>query len=134
MLPSLRKSLRSRISSNEMKLVPQVQNHNKDDFDYLMNNLGLSKASAQKHAYYTQRRIGRCYNYFLVRIEKEIEDMTSVDAVNFLQGKYNKVKQAMLVKIEVSSHSDAYVLFESLNNRGTPLLPATFFASLPKQI
>lgn len=27
----------------------------------------------------------------------------------------------MLVKIEVSSHSDAYVLFESLNNRGTPL-------------
>ena len=42
-------------------------------------------------------------------------------AVNFLLGKYNKVKQAMLVKIEVSTHSDAYVLFESLNNRGTPL-------------
>jgi hypothetical protein len=27
----------------------------------------------------------------------------------------------MVVKIEVSSHADAYVLFESLNNRGTPL-------------
>ena len=30
-------------------------------------------------------------------------------AVNFLLDKYNKVKQAMLVKIEVSTHSDAYV-------------------------
>ena len=41
-------------------------------------------------------------------------------AVNFLLGKFNKVKQAKLVKIEVSTHSDAYDLFESLNNRGTP--------------
>ena len=47
--------------------------------------------------------------------------MDGDNAVNFLLGKYNKVKQAMLVKIEVSTHSDAYVLFESLNNRGTPL-------------
>ncbi len=47
--------------------------------------------------------------------------MDGHNAINFLLGKYNKVKQAMLVKIEVSTHSDAYVLFESLNNRGTPL-------------
>ena len=120
-LPSMRKSLKSKNSPNEMKLVPQVQNYNKDDFDFLMNAVGLRTATAPKHPYYAMRKIARCYNYFLNRIDKEMEDMEGSDAVDFLLGKFNKVKQAMLVKIEVSSHSDAYVLFESLNNRGTPL-------------
>ncbi len=120
-LPSMRKSLKSKNSPNEMKIVPQVQNYNKDDFDFLMNAIGLRTASAPKHPYYAMRKIARCYNYFLNRIDKEMEDMEGSDAVDFLLGKFNKVKQAMLVKIEVSSHSDAYVLFESLNNRGTPL-------------
>ena len=120
-LPSMRKSLKSKNSPNEMKLVPQVQNYNKDDFDFLMNTVGLRTATAPKHPYYAMRKIARCYNYFLNRIDKEMEDMEGSDAVDFLLSKFNKVKQAMLVKIEVSSHSDAYVLFESLNNRGTPL-------------
>ena len=120
-LPSLRKSLKSKNSPNEMKLVPQVQNFNKDDYDYLLNEVGLRKATAPKHAYYFMRKIARCYTYFLKRLDKEMEGMDGDGAVNFLLGKYNKVKQAMLVKIEVSTHSDAYVLFESLNNRGTPL-------------
>ncbi|MDY2831431.1 MAG: DUF262 domain-containing HNH endonuclease family protein [Sodaliphilus pleomorphus] len=120
-LPSLRKSLKSKNSPNEMKLVPQVQNFNKDDFDHLMNEVGLRKASAPKHPYYPTRKIMRCYYYFLKRLDKEMDGMGSEDIISFLLGKYNKVKQAMLVKIEVSSHSDAYVLFESLNNRGTPL-------------
>lgn len=120
-LPSLRKSLKSKNSPNEMKLVPQVQNFNKDDFDHLMNEVGLRKASAPKHPYYPTRKIMRCYCYFLKRLDKEMEGMSTEDIISFLLGKYNKVKQAMLVKIEVSSHSDAYVLFESLNNRGTPL-------------
>lgn len=120
-LPSIRKSLKSKNSPNEMKLVPQVQNYNKDDFDFLMNTVGLRTATAPKHPYYAMRKIARCYNYFLNRIDKEMENMVGSDSVDFLLGKFNKVKQAMLVKIEVSSHSDAYVLFESLNNRGTPL-------------
>jgi len=120
-LPSMRKSLKSKNSPNEMKLVPQVQNYNKDDFDFLMNTVGLRTATAPKHPYYAMRKIARCYNYFLNRIDMEMENMEGSDAVDFLLGKFNKVKQAMLVKIEVSSHSDAYVLFESLNNRGTPL-------------
>lgn len=120
-LPSMRKSLKSKNSPNEMKLVPQVQNYNKDDFDFLMTAIGLRTATAPKHPYYAMRKIARCYNYFLNRIDKEIEKMEGESAVDFLLGKFNKIKQAMLVKIEVSSHSDAYVLFESLNNRGTPL-------------
>lgn len=120
-LPSLKKSLKSKYSPNEMKLVPQVQNYNKDDFDYLMNEVGLRKASAPKHSYYSIRKISRCYNYFLYRLDQEIKQLSEANAIRYIINKYNKVKQAMLVKIEVSTHSDAYVLFESLNNRGTPL-------------
>lgn len=74
-LPSLRKSLKSKNSPNEMKLVPQVQNFNKDDYDYLLNEVGLRKATAPKHAYYSMRKIARCYTYFLKRLDKEIEGM-----------------------------------------------------------
>lgn len=34
-----------------------------------------------------------------------------------------RVKQAILVKLEVESTSDAFTLFESLNNRGISLTP-----------
>lgn len=120
-LPSLRKVLKSALSPNEMKVVPQVQNFNKDDYDVVMYENGLKKSAAQKHAYYPSRKIYKCYKYFLDRIDKEMEGKDTDASIAFLLEKYEKVKQAILVKIEVSSHSDAYVLFESLNNRGTPL-------------
>lgn len=120
-IPSLRKSLKSIISPNEMKLVPQVQNYNRDDFDSIMYDIGLKKSVATKHPYFGVRKIARCYNHFLYLMDQEMEEMEPESKVVFLLSKYDKVKQAMLVKIEVSSHSDAYVLFESLNNRGTPL-------------
>lgn len=120
-LPSLRKSLKSKNSPNEMKLIPQIQNFNRSDFNYIMSEVGLRKEVACKEKYFSNRKLSRCYRYFLERIDEEIESFEPEEVVNFLLGKYNKVKQAMLVKIEVSTHSDAYVLFESLNNRGTPL-------------
>ena len=120
-LPSMRKMLKSAESPNEMKVVPQVQNFNKDDYDVVMYENGLKKNIALKRPYYPLRKIYKCYKYFLDRIDKEMSGKGTEASISFLLGKYEKVKQAMLVKIEVSSHSDAYVLFESLNNRGTPL-------------
>ena len=120
-LPSMRKVLKSSLSPNEMKVVPQVQNYNKDDYDVVMYENGLRKSVATKHAYYPLRKIYKCYKYYLDRIDKELEGKDVNASISLLKEKYDKVKQAMRVKIEVSSHSDAYVLFESLNNRGTPL-------------
>ena len=120
-LPSLRKSLKSSISENEMKLVPQVQSHNRDDYDYIMSELGLKKSASTKYPYFGNRKVSRCYQHFLWLMEKEMEGMEPEQKVTFLLDKFDKLKQAMLVKMEVSTHSDAYVLFESLNNRGTPL-------------
>lgn len=120
-LPSMRKMLKSTLSPNEMKVVPQVQNFNKDDYDVVMHENGLKKNTAIKRPYYPLRKIYKCYKYFLDRIDKEMNGKGTEASISFLLEKYEKVKQAILVKIEVSSHSDAYVLFESLNNRGTPL-------------
>lgn len=120
-LPSMRKALKSSISPNEMKIVPQVQNHNNDDYNVVMYENDLRKSAANKLPYFGVRKIAKCYNYYLERINQELEGKDPAASIATLLAKYEKVKQAMLVKIEVSSHSDAYILFESLNNRGTPL-------------
>lgn len=120
-LPALRKSLKSGLSPNEMKLVPQVQNNNLEDYNFIMSELGLKKSASTKYPYFGVRKVSRCYQHFLWLMDKEMENMTPEDKVTFLLSKFDKLKQAMLVKMEVSTHSDAYVLFESLNNRGTPL-------------
>lgn len=120
-LPSMKKALKSVISPNEMKVVPQTQNHNNDDYDVVMFENGLRKSAANKYPYFGVRKIAKCFNYFLDRLNQEMEGKDTEESIKYLLEKYEKVKQAMLVKIEVSSHSDAYTLFESLNNRGTPL-------------
>lgn len=120
-LPSMRKSIRSSYSPNGLKLIPQIQNHNRDDFEYIMRDNGLTSNPATKANYFPVRKMARCYNYFLDLIDREIADKEAQECISVLKGKLDKLKQAMVVKIEVSSHADAYVLFESLNNRGTPL-------------
>lgn len=120
-LPALRKSLKSSLSPNEMKLIPQVQNNNLEDYNFIMSELGLKKSASTRKPYFVSRKVSRCYQHFLMLMDKEMENMKPENKVAFLLGKFDKLKQAMLVKMEVSSHSDAYILFESLNNRGTPL-------------
>ena len=79
---------------------------------------GLLK-SAKREKNWGNRKIAKCYKYFLQRLDQDIEE--SGDAVKTLLEIKSKVWKAVLVKIEVGSHAEAYTLFESLNNRGTPL-------------
>lgn len=60
------------------------------------------------------RRIHKAYRYFEERL-------AAVEAKEELLQLIKKVNSASVVKIEVSSSSDAFTLFESLNNRGVPL-------------
>lgn len=117
-LTLFRRSLACKKSPNGMMLVPQMQSHNLDDFNYLMYDKRLRNDYTDKQNYFAVRKIYKCYEYFYNRLSEEME---GGDAVSFLFDKYEKVKNAILVKIDVNSHADAYVLFESLNNRGAPL-------------
>lgn len=114
----IRKALQNNGNSNGLILQPQVQNYNYDDFSTVMFENGILKY-AKKVSYYGHRKIARCFNYFLYKIDLDLKE--SDNLVETLLGIKKKVCNAMLVKIEVNTHSDAYILFESLNNRGTPL-------------
>lgn len=119
---SLKRSLKCRNSPNLLRLVPQIQEYNLDDYNQLMSELGFRSVSSQRKAYFSNRKMSRCYRYYIDRLKYLFKDIESdEEKAKLLLGLYEKVKSAMVVKIEVSSHSDAYVLFESLNNRGTPL-------------
>ena len=117
-IPTLRKSLICKQAPGGLILCPQVQNNNLADFQEVMYENGLIK-TAKKEKNWGNRKIARCYKYFLKRINQDIEE--SSDAINTLLEIKRKVSKAVLVKIEVASHAEAYTLFESLNNRGTPL-------------
>ena len=120
-LPSIRKSLRSDKSPNKFKLIPQIQDYNYDDYLAIMSDAGFN-VTGIKWPWFPSRKLNRCYRFFIDRLKYELDKLSDREAkVNLLLDRYNRVKSARLVKIEVETHSDAYVLFESLNNRGTPL-------------
>lgn len=124
----IRKALQnSKNANNGLILLPQVQNYNQDDFSTVMFENGILKY-AKKMPSYGRRKIYRCFSHFLYKIDQDLKE--SDDKVATLLEIKKKVCNAMLVKIEVSSHSDAYILFESLNNRGTPLTAVDLMKNL----
>ena len=115
---SLRKSIINKESPNGLMLEPQIQNYNQADFYYIMGQNGFINWD-KKEKKYAFRKIAKCYKYFLQRIENDLEE--SDNQIDRLLEIKKKVFKAIIVKIEVNSHAAAYTLFESLNNRGTPL-------------
>lgn len=104
--------------SQRMRLEPQAQNNNLQDYQAVLCQIGLID-DVEKVANAGNRRVFKAFRYFQDRIEQYLEGQPDVIASLF--GLLDSVNQSVLVKIEVNTHSDAYVLFESLNNRGTPL-------------
>ena len=106
---------------DQSRLVPQVQNNNQQDYQCVLKEAGLFR-HADPVANLGNRRIMRAYRHFFGRIDEYLKEAATVDGQLIkLDELIEKINTATLVKIEVSSHSDAYTLFESLNNRGVPL-------------
>lgn len=103
------------------RVTPQKQGHNLADFLQVLSDAGLSIES-HKEPYYRLRRISKCWEYFRSAIQKlaETEGLSETTAALQLR---EAALQAVIVKIEVDSNADAFILFESLNNRGLPLSP-----------
>lgn len=104
-----------------LRLRPQSQGFNAADFELVMHDAGLGTPPTRSR-YAGVRRVMKAFTYFRKRLsdialEREVS-MESI-ALDVL----NRVKRAQMVKLEVESYSDAFVLFESLNNRGMPLTP-----------
>lgn len=115
---NLKRNLVHRGNARQLRVVPQIQNSNLRDFEYVLGESGVMEATdAPPRA--GLRRIMRAYRYFHTRLNllAGAENPQVGPVIDFR----SKVNEASLVKIEVANHADAYVLFESLNNRGVPL-------------
>lgn len=117
----LRNRLILKSNKSLTRVVPQVQNHNLDDYRWILKeHVGLD-AVMQKPKFLGLRKMSKAFNYFYDRLGEDIEGKTGVECVRALLGICNLVCSAVVVQITVDSHADAYTLFASLNNRGVPL-------------
>lgn len=117
-LYNLKNKLVLKKHADQARLIPQVQNHNQQDYFAVLSQAGiLDEMETAAHA--GNRRVTKAYRHFLSRVELYLG--SSTNQVDRLLALLEKVNTATLVKIEVAGHSDAYTLFESLNNRGVPL-------------
>ncbi|GAA4682378.1 DUF262 domain-containing protein [Pseudonocardia yuanmonensis] len=109
------------LPGGHLRVTPQTQGKNLDDYRRVLTIAGLKIESVQL-PYFPMRRIHKCFQYFRTAIA-ELAESEGTTAVEAAERVLHTAQQAILVKIEVASHADAFVLFESLNNRGMPLTP-----------
>lgn len=114
-------------TQSDIRVVPQIQNNNRDDYLGLLAQIGIiPNRQMPNHA--GLRRIVKAYKYLLKRINNTLEETN--DKVTAMFRILEKVNTSILVIIEVSNHADAYTLFESLNNRGIPLTSVDLIKNL----
>jgi len=110
-------NLRSRLiqkgQKDELKIELSEQKSNHPDYKSILRDIGLLPSFTAKLANVGNRRISKTFQYLKERLAQK----TTSELIDIL----DRINSALIVKIEVNSHSDAFVLFESLNNRGIPL-------------
>ena len=106
--------------NKDLRVQPSFQNKNCPDYKAVLEKAGILQDTEQPPNM-GNRRILKAYRYFEERLAQVNEKQERLFDVGGLRQLMDKVNAASLVKIEVSSHSDAFILFESLNNRGEPL-------------
>ncbi len=96
-----------------LRVQPSTQNNNLADYKYIFKECGLiNRADVTKN--FGNRRFSKAFQFFL------LETPDILDELNQLLEKINRL---VFIHIAVSTQSDAFVLFETLNNRGVDLSP-----------
>jgi uncharacterized protein with ParB-like and HNH nuclease domain len=94
-----------------LRVQPSAQNHNLEDYRYVLAEAGLLEGQP-KPRYCGVRSIYKAFTYFREQAPTKVSELSDLA---------RKINQLIFVQITVGSHSDAFTLFESLNNRGIPL-------------
>ncbi|MBO0932545.1 DUF262 domain-containing protein [Fibrella aquatilis] len=104
-----------------LRLEPSRQGGNYDDYQWVMANAGILDKEVHRPPNVGKRRIYRAYDYFLNRLNQLDTDGIALFDTPKVLAFLDKLNGASMVQITVNSHSDAFTLFETLNNRGEPL-------------
>lgn len=94
-----------------LRVQPSTQNSNLNDYLHILNELELINGD-YKSKFCGVRRLYKAYSYFYDNLP---------DIYNGIKDILYKINSLKFIHISVTSSSDAFVLFESLNNRGVPL-------------
>lgn len=117
----LRNRLILKSDKSMTRVIPQVQNHNLEDYRWILKeHIGLD-AVMQKPKFLGLRKMSKAFNYFYDRLGEDVGIRDRIECVRCLLDICRLVCSAVVVQITVDSHADAYTLFASLNNRGVPL-------------
>jgi len=109
---NLKLRLIQKTNKAETKIELSSQNSNFSDYKSVLNEIGVITFE-DKILNKGNRRIFKAFRYYIDRLI----DYSKEELIELL----NKINNVSLVRIEVNSTSDAFMLFESLNNRGIPL-------------
>jgi uncharacterized protein with ParB-like and HNH nuclease domain len=107
------------VFKDKVRLIPQTQGSNRDDFNAVLNDVGVY--TGQKQNYAGLRKIFKAYFYFKESINDVLSKRANEDKAKIVLEILQKVLNAVVVNIIVDDYSDAFIMFESLNNRGEPL-------------
>lgn len=117
----LRNRLILKSDKSMTRVIPQVQNHNLEDYRWILKeHIGLDVVM-QKPKFLGLRKMSKAFNYFYDRLGEDVGGRDGIECVCCLLDICRLVCSAVVVQITVDSHADAYTLFASLNNRGVPL-------------
>lgn len=125
---NLKDSIKSMLVDGKSRplLTPQLQGQNKDDYFSLLSYLKLyDYENEKKDSHWKWRRIYKMFLFFNNSlkdyISSELQSNSQKDVISIIKSLLEKIKSLLIVFILVDSSQDAYMIFESLNNRGIPL-------------
>lgn len=113
--------IQSRVDTLEKSLYLVDRDGDKQGLQLVLGNLDQkSYENLIKHGSgnIENKQIQNAYDYFYAQIDEELED---IDEIRDLHDKL--MDQLIYVSITAQGHSDAYQLFEAMNNRGLTLSP-----------
>ncbi len=112
-LINLKYRLVQKKKSKETKLELSYQNNNFEDYKEILEESGILDVKEGRPKNLGNRRLYKAYSFFSTKLESY-----PFDEVKKL---LDKINYSHIIKIEVNTNSDAFNLFESINNRGVPL-------------
>ena len=119
-------SLKKKIVLNNKspRLTPSQTDSNLDDYNWIFHEAigsdGVVK-QIKKPKWIGLRLMAKAYDYFCDRLNEKDDNDKPLFSYEKAKEFLKKLNSATIVKIDVSTHSDAFTLFETLNNRGVPL-------------
>jgi len=111
------------IKNKKLKLTLSIQNNNYQDYEYLIFKMTEKNYQENEPKYFKSRKIYKAFNFFKEQLDEMIKDKDFELQVEEIFDFLDKVKSIRIVRINVENSNDAFMLFESINDRGKPLTP-----------